>query len=104
MKVKRMTEIETPNIQIGDRLRVGRYTATCQKVTEKGATFLLNQYLDKPMAMNPENTNKGGYEKSDLRKALQSDEVLNIFAGIRDYMVPFDSGDLLRIPFYGEMI
>lgn len=35
---------------------------------------------------------------------LQSDEVLNIFAGIRDYMVPFDSGDLLRIPFYGEMI
>ena len=56
------------------------------------------------MAMNPENTNKGGYEKSDLRKALQSDEVLNIFAGIRDYMVPFNSGDLLRIPFYGEMI
>lgn len=40
----------------------------------------------------------------NLRKTLQSDEVLNIFAGIRDYMVPFDSGDLLRTPFYGEMI
>lgn len=40
----------------------------------------------------------------NLRKALQSDKVLNIFAGIRDYMVPFYSGDLLRIPFYGEMI
>lgn len=103
MKLERMMEIETTDIQIGDRLRVGRYTATCQKVTEKGATFLLDQYLDKPMAMNPENTNKGGYPKSDLRKALQSDEVLDIFADIRDYMVPFENGDLLRIPFAGEM-
>ena len=103
MKIERMTEIETPDIQIGDRLRVGRYTATCQKVTEKGATFLLDQYLDRPMPMNFKNTNRGGYPESDLRKALQSDEVLNIFAGIRDYMVPFDNGDLLRIPFAGEM-
>ena len=103
MKIERMTEIETPDIHIGDRLRVGRYTATCQKVTEKGATFLLDQYLDKPMAMNPENTNKGSYPKSDLRKALQSDEVLDIFADIRDYMVPFENGDLLRIPFAGEI-
>ena len=48
-------------------------------------------------------TNKGGYSESDLRKALQSDEVLDIFADIRDYMVPFDNGDLLRIPFAGEL-
>ena len=53
--------------------------------------------------MNWNDTNEGGYEKSDLRKALQSDEVLNIFADIRDYMVPFDNGDLLRIPFAGEL-
>ena len=53
--------------------------------------------------MNRRNTNKGGYPESDLRKALQSDEVLNVFADIRDYMVPFDNGDLLRIPYYGEM-
>ena len=103
MKIERMTEIETPDIQIGDRLRVGRYTATCQKVTEKGATFLLDQYLDKAFPMNWNDTNKGGYPESDLRKALQSDEVLNIFADIRDYMVPFDNGDLLRIPFAGEL-
>ena len=56
MKIERMTEIETPDIQIGDRLRVDRYTATCQKVTEKGATFLLDQYLDEPMAMNRNNS------------------------------------------------
>ena len=103
MKIERMTEIETTDIQIGDRLRVGRYTATCQKVTEKGATFLLDQYLDRPMPMNKKNTNHGGYDNSDLRKYLQSDTVLSDFEEIRPYMKPWNNGDLLRIPFAGEM-
>ena len=92
MKIERMTEIETPFIKVGDRIHVDHYTATCQEITPKGALFFLDQYLD-----------KGGYPKSDLRKALQSDEVLDIFADIRDYMVPFENGDLLRIPFAGEI-
>ena len=75
MKIERMTEIETPDIQIGDRIHVDHYTATCQKITPKGAIFLLDQYLDKAFPMNWANTNKGGYPESDLRKALQSDEV-----------------------------
>jgi hypothetical protein len=104
MKVERLAEIETTDIQIGDRIHVDHYTATCQEITSKGALFLMDQYLDKPMVMNKKDTNKGGYAKSDLRKALQSDEVLNIFAGIRDYTVPFENGDLLRIPFSGELL
>ena len=103
MKLERMTEIETPFIKVGDRIHVDHYTATCQEITPKGALFLLDQYLDKAYKMNRSNTNEGGYPESDLRKALQSEEVLNIFADIRDYMVPFDNGDLLRIPFAGEM-
>lgn len=103
MKIERLKEIETTNIQISDRIHVGHYTATCQEIAPKGALFLLDQYLGKVYPMNRRNTNKGGYPESDLRKALQSDEVLDIFAGIRDYMVPFDNGDLLRIPFAGEM-
>ena len=103
MKIERMTEIETPFIKVGDRIHVDHYTATCQEITPKGALFFLDQYLDKAFPMNGDDTNKGGYEKSDLRKALQSDEVLNVFADIRDYMVPFDNGDLLRIPFAGEL-
>ena len=103
MKLERMTEIETNDIQIGDQIHVSHYTATCQEITSIAAIFLLDQYLDKPMAMNAVDTNSGGYPKSDLRKALQSDEVLNIFADIRDYMVPFENGDLLRIPFAEEM-
>ena len=103
MIVMRRVKIEVNRPKIGDRIRVGHYTATCQESTPKGALFLLDQYLDRAYPMNRRNTNKGGYPESDLRKALQSDEVLNIFAGIRNYMVPFDNGDLLRIPFAGEI-
>ena len=103
MIVKRITEVETECPKIGDQISVDHYTATCQKITPKGALFLLDQYLDKDLPMNWANTNKGGYPKSGLRKALQSDDVLDIFADIRNYMVPFDNGDLLRLPFAGEM-
>ena len=101
--VYRKTLTKTTKIQTGDQIRVGHYTATCQEITPKGALFFLDQYLDKAFPMNWDDTNEGGYEKSYLRKALQSDEVLDIFADIRDYMVPFDNGDLLRIPFAGEL-
>ena len=103
MIVMRRVKIEVNRPKIGDRIRVGHYTATCQEITPKGALFFLDQYLDKAFPMNWNDTNEGGYEKSYLRKALQSDEVLNIFSDIRDYMVPFDNGDLLRIPFAGEL-
>ena len=103
MKLERMSEIETNDIRVGDKIHVDHYTATCQEITPSVAIFLLDQFLDKPMEMNSAETNKGGYPDSDLRKALQSDEVLDIFAGIRDNMVPFDNGDLLRIPFAGEL-
>ncbi len=103
MKIERMTEIELSDIQIGDRLHVGGYTATCQKVTDDGAVFLLDQYLDRAMAMNRQNTNKGGYDGSELRRALQSEDILKEFEDIREYMRPWSNGDLLRVPFAGEM-
>ena len=103
MKVGRMSEIETNDIRIGDQIHVSHYTATCQEITSIAAIFLLDQYLDKPMVMNVVDTNSGGYPESDLRKALRSAEVLNMFVGIRYRMVPFENGDLLRIPFAGEI-
>lgn len=103
MKVLRQTEIETNEFRVGDQIRVGRYTATCQKTAEEGALFLLDQYLDEAMPMNRKNTNKGGYEESDLRETLRNKEILDIFDDWGDRMVPFDNGDLLRIPFFGEM-
>lgn len=105
MKALRKQEvaIQAANeFKIGDQIEVGKYTATCQKVTRKGALFLLDQYLDTAYQMNREYTNEGGYEASDLRKELQKEEVLDIFGSVRDMMVPFKNGDLLRIPYAEE--
>lgn len=101
--VYRKTLTKTTEIQTGDQIRVGHYTATCQTVTPKGALFLLDQYLDEAYPMNRKNTNKGGYEESDLRETLRSKEILDLFDDWGDRMVPFDNGDLLRIPFFGEI-
>ena len=103
MKIERLVKIETADIQIGDRIHVGHYTATCQEITPKGAIFLLDQYLDKAYPMNLNNTNKGGYAESNLREKLRSKKILDIFKGVRDHMAPFGDGDLLRIPFAGEL-
>ena len=101
MKVLRQTEIETNEFRVGDQIRVGRYTATCQKTAEEGALFLLDQYLDKAMPMNEEDDNGGGYMASDLRERLNSARILKEFDGLK--LKPFENGDLLRLPFYGEM-
>lgn len=101
--VMRKTTVQATEILIGDRIRVSHYTATCQTITPKGALFLLDQYLDEARPMNQEVTNRGGYEESNLRDVLQSREVLDIFSGRGDRMIPFDNGDLLRIPFFGEI-
>lgn len=86
--------------EVGDQIQVGkRYTATCQKVDEEGATFMFDQYLDDPKPMNQDSINEGGYEASDLRRYLNGFEGLSMFDEIRDMMVPFkNGGDLLRIP------
>ena len=58
MKINRTMTIETNEIQIGDRIQVGHYTATCQALPGGGlALFLLDQYLDKAMQMNKRSTN-----------------------------------------------
>lgn len=83
MKVERMVKIETNDIHVDDKIYVGKYTATCTSITSKAALFLLDQYI----------TNHGY-----LREAIQSEEVLSDFADIRKYMVPFEDGDMLKIP------
>lgn len=103
MKVMRKQEMETNNIQIGDQIQLGKYTATCQKVTDGKALFLLDQYLDKPYAMNATNTNKGGYGASDLRAEFKNIILDPNFDSIRSFLVPFKNGDFMRLPTVGEM-
>ena len=63
-----------------------------------GMVFCAVDCLAKEYAMNAENTNKGGYEASDLRKALNNEIIDRFPSDIRERLVPFDNGDLLRIP------
>mgnify|MGYP006915391264 CR=1 FL=1 len=75
MKINRTMTIETNEIQIGDRIQVGHYTATCQALPGKGlALFLLDQYLDKAMQMNEKNANKGGYPGERSPRGAQQRE------------------------------
>lgn len=101
---KRTVEELDEEIGVGDQIRVGRkYTATCQKISKAGALFLLDEYLDKDMPMNGRDTNEGGYEKSDLRAWLQTEEALKPFKAYRERMAKFENGDILRIPTHVEI-
>ena len=101
---KRTVEELDEEIGVGDQIRVGRkYTATCQKISKAGALFLLDEYLDQDIPMNGRDTNEGGYEKSDLRAWLQTEEALKPFKAYRERMVKFENGDILRIPTHAEI-
>ena len=76
MKVLRKQEIDTANIQVGDQMviplaELGEFTATAHKVTDEGVMFIFDDYVTcRPM--NNRNTNKGGFEKSDLKKWMDT--------------------------------
>ena len=54
--------------------------------------------LNAEYPMSRRGTNKGGYEASDMRQTL-SDEILPRFPEVvRERLVPFANGDLLRLP------
>lgn len=101
MKVLRKQELETNSIQVGDQIVIqltgfGKFTATAQKITDKGTLFLFDDCVtNRPM--NEKWTNKGGYEKSDLCKWI-SDVLLAAFP--EDLINRIDN---LTIPTYGQM-
>lgn len=101
MKVLRKQELETSSIQAGDQIVIqltgfGKFTATAQKITDKGTLFLFDDCVTK-RPMNTKWTNKGGYEKSDLCKWISN--VLSA-AFPEDLINRIDN---LTIPTYGQM-
>ena len=76
MKVLRKQEIDTANIQVGDQMvillaELGEFTATAHKVTDEGIMFIFDDYVTlRPM--NNRDTNKGGFEKSYLKKWMDT--------------------------------
>jgi hypothetical protein len=102
MKVLRKRELETNNVRVGDQIIIhltgfGEFTATAQKITDKGTLFLFDECVaDKPM--NNKYNNKGGYEKSDLYKWINT-VLLDAF--------PEDMKNRisdLSIPTYGQIL
>lgn len=72
--------------------------ALAVKQEHDGMVFCLVDCLNQEYSMNEEDTNRGGYEATDLRVKLNG-EILDRFpAEIREKMVAFASGDYLRLP------
>lgn len=77
VKVLRKQEIETKEIKVGDQLLVsllegfGDFTVTAHKITDKGILFIFDECVTiRPM--NIINTNRGGFEESDLKDWINS--------------------------------
>lgn len=101
MKVLRKREVEVKKARIGDQITIqlaefGEFTATAQKITDKGTLFLFDDCVTK-RPMNTKWTNKGGYEKSYLCKWISN--VLSA-AFPEDLINRIDN---LTIPTYGQM-
>ena len=75
MKVTRKVQFKTNEICVGDQITVrlsgfGKFTATAQKVTDKGILFLFDEVIARH-SMNETNTNEGGFDKSDMCRWLR---------------------------------
>ena len=82
--------------------------ALAVKQEQDGMIFCLVDCLRKEYPMNQTDSNHGGYKSCALRKALNT-EILDRFPDeIREKMVDFPNGDLLRLPtereIFGENI
>lgn len=93
------------DFEVGDKIQIspGRY-ATCQSIRGDKAVFLEDMCLEERYPMNNLTDNTGGYSKSDLRKRINEDRIIHQFDALRYRMVPFENGDLLRIPYTEEIV
>ena len=89
------------DIKVGDKLMVplgklGNFTATVQKITNDKVLFIFDDYVAK-RPMNEDDGNAGGYDKSDLKKWIDT-ELYNMFpAVLKQRMIG------LSIPTLGEI-
>ena len=106
MKVLRKMETEANTLQVGDVIVLNNgYTATCQQITEAGALMLLDQYVAE-MAMNNENSNRGGWQSCDLRIYLNDKGMVVelLPEELITHLGSFENGDTFRLPKLGEMV
>ena len=103
MKVRRTEKIKVDLFRVGDVIRFKlsdgeKVEMLAVKEENNGMIFCFADCLAKEYSMNAQNTNAGGWDASDLRKKLNG-EILDRFPQkIRKLLLPFENGDLLRLP------
>ena len=102
MKVLRKQEIETANIQVGDQViiplaELGEFTATAHRVTDEGVMFIFDDYVTR-WPMNNRSTNKGEFEKSDLKRWMDTVLIMAFPEELRDKIYG------LTIPTVGQIV
>ena len=103
MKVRRTEKIKVNTFRVGDVIRFKlsdgeKVEMLAVKEESDGMIFCFVDCLAKEYSMNEQNTNEGGWDASGLRKKLNG-EVLDRFPRkIRKLLLPFENGDLLRLP------
>lgn len=101
LKVTRKVEFKTEDFCVGDQITVklkgyGKYTATVQRITEKGVLFLFDDVIA-TMTMKSSNTNDGGFDKSHIARWLE-DVLLPTFpAKLQNKVIH------ITLPTYGEI-
>ncbi len=102
MRVYRRIEENVEAFRIGDVINFTLTTgekveAMAMREEKDGTLFVTVDCLRDERRMNERATTKGGYEKSELRKVLNS-EIYDTFPeDIKEKMVPFANGDFLRL-------
>lgn len=86
---------------VGDQIKIplgdlGTFTATVQKFKDDSLLFLFDDYITK-LPMNENGSNKGGYEKSDLKKWIENDLFKMFPKELREHMID------ITIPTVGEI-
>lgn len=89
------------NAEVGDKTTIklngfGEFTATVHKVTDDRVMLIFDDYVTK-RPMNESDTNKGGFEESDLNKWLHTEFVKALPYSIRGRLTN------VTIPTVGEM-
>lgn len=82
MELIRKVKVDTNEIHVGDQLPIclkdfGNFTASAHKITDEGAIFLFDNIIA-TNSMNKLDTNKAGFDNSDMKKWLE-DVVLPAF-------------------------
>lgn len=103
MKVMRTYETETSTYEVGDviafELKGGeKVEAMAMRQEADGVLFLFVDCLKDEECMNEEDSNRGGFDASDLRMKLNREIIERFPAEIREQMVAFANGDMLRLP------